>query len=93
MSILQFGVLKMIREYAANLAKQRGVQLSGVRFVEGRSVGCLDVHLLHLTADKHQVSTLVYQSELDALHSGLSVDRLDMKLRTALSRLKLLLEP
>ena len=83
----------MIREYAANLAQQKGIQLSGVRFVEGRSVGCLDVHLLHLTADKHQVSALVYQSELDALQSGSCVERLDMKLRTALSRLQMLLEP
>lgn len=83
----------MIREYAASFAVQNGIQLSGVKFVEGRSVGCLDVHLLHLVADEHQVSALVYQSELDALQEGICVDRLDMKLRTALSRLQMLLNP
>ena len=81
----------MILEYVTNFAVQNGIQLSGVKFVEGRSVGCLDVHLLHLAADNHQVSALVYQSELDALKRGTSVERLDMKLRTALSRLQMLL--
>jgi intergrase/recombinase len=81
----------MIREYVTNFAVQNGIQLSRVQFVEGRSVGCLDVHLLHLVADQHQVSALVYQSELEALQRGTCVDRLDMKLRAALSRLQLLL--
>ena len=81
----------MILEYVTNFAVQNGIQLSWVKFVEGRSVGCLDVHLLHLVADKYQVSALVYQSELKALQRGTRVDRLDAKLRTALSRLQTLL--
>jgi hypothetical protein len=83
----------MIREYAAEFAAQKGMVLSGIRFVDGRTVGCLDVHLLHLAVDQHQVSALVYQSELDALQCGSCVERLDMKLRKALSRLHMLVEP
>jgi len=83
----------MIQGYVSDLAKQTGTQLTGVRFVEGRTVGCLDVHLLHLVHDENLVSTLVYQSELDALHSGSCCKRLDMKIRTALTRLQALTEP
>jgi hypothetical protein len=82
----------MIRDYVSGLAKQTGIELSGVRFIEGRTVGCLDVHLLHLAVDENLVSTLVYQSELDALHSGSCCKRLDMKIHTALSRLQALME-
>ncbi|MBL0225632.1 MAG: hypothetical protein IPQ16_08695 [Geobacteraceae bacterium] len=83
----------MIKEYVSGLAAQTGIELSGVKFVEGRTVGCIDVHLLHMAADKHLVSTLVNQSDLDALQSGSSCERLDMKIRTALSRLQMLMEP
>lgn len=84
----------MIREYTVNLAAQMGIKLSRVSIVEGRKVGCLDVHLLKLAADGQRVSTLVYQSELDGLHSGSSCcERLELKIRSALSRLQLLLAP
>jgi hypothetical protein len=82
----------MIRDYVSDLAKQTGIKLSGVRFIEGRTVGCLDVHLLHLAVDENLVSTLVYQSELDALQNGSCCKRLDMKIHTALTRLQALME-
>lgn len=77
----------MIRKYVTDLAVQKGIHLSGIRLVEGRTVGCLDVHLLHLVTDNHQTSILVYQSELEALQNGFCVNRLNMKLRKALSKL------
>ena len=83
----------MIAEYIADLASQSGIQLSGVRFVEGRTVGCLDVHLLHLVLGENLVSALVYQSELDALQSGSRCKRLETKIRNALSQLHLMIEP
>ena len=83
----------MIREYVTDLANQAGIQLSGIRLVEGRAAGCLDVHLLHLIVDEHLVSTLVYQSELDAVQCGSCCIRLDMKIRAALSKLQMLMEP
>jgi hypothetical protein len=83
----------MIREYAEDLATQTGMKLSGVTVVEGRRVGCLDVQLLHLTAENHLVSALVYQSELDELQNGSCCERLETKIRSALSRLQILMEP
>jgi hypothetical protein len=83
----------MIQNYATDLAAQMGIQLSRVSVVEGRRVGCLDVHLLNMAVDSHLVSTLVYQSELDNLLSGSYCERLELKIRTALSRMELLLEP
>jgi translation initiation factor 6 (eIF-6) len=84
---------QMIQEYVADLATQLGIKLSRVSIIEGRKVGCLDVHLLHLCANGHLVSTLVYQSELDGLQTGASCERLETKIRAALSRLQILLEP
>jgi hypothetical protein len=83
---------RMIHEYAVELATQSGIQLSQVSVIEGRRVGCLDVHLLHLIAHEHLVSALVYQSELEELQNSSCCDRLEVKIRTALSRLQLLLE-
>jgi hypothetical protein len=82
----------MIQEFAADLAAQIGIKLSRVTVVDGRRVGCLDVHLLHLVAHSHKVSVLVYQSELDELQGGSCFERLELKLRAALSRLQMLLE-
>ena len=82
----------MIKEYAAGLAAQVGIKLSRVSVVEGRRVGCLDVHLLHLDAEGQRVSALVYQSELDELQSRSCCERLELKIRAALSRLQMLLE-
>lgn len=83
----------MIQDYVTDLAAQMGIQLSRVSVVEGRGVGCLDVYLLNMAVDSHLVSTLVYQSELDNLQSGSYCERLELKIRTALSRMELLLEP
>ena len=83
----------MIKKYAADIAAQMGMQLSRVSVVEGRDIGCLDVHLLKLMSDGQLVSALVYQSELDHLQSGSSCERLELKIRSALSRLQLLLAP
>jgi hypothetical protein len=51
------------------------------------------VHLLHLAAGGQLVSSLVYQSELDELHNDSCSGRLEVKIRAALSRLLMLLEP
>jgi len=82
----------MIRQYAADLAEQTGITLTRVSVVEGRKVGCLDVFLLHLAADGQLVSILVHQSELDELESTACCDRLEIKIRSALSRLQALLK-
>jgi hypothetical protein len=82
-----------IRKYFKELASEMGINLLQVSVIEGRKVGCLDVHLVNLVADGQRVSTLVYQSEFDELQNELSCLRLEIKIKAALSRLKILLEP
>ena len=80
----------MIEEYAAGLAAQIGIEFSSISVVEGREVGCLDVHLLNLYSDDQSVSALVYQSELDDLLNGFCCERLEMRIRATLTRLQML---
>jgi hypothetical protein len=82
----------MIQEYATKLAEQSGIQLSGVSVIEGRKVGCSDAHLLHLIAGGNLISALVQQSELEELQSGSYCERLEVKIKNALSRLQMLME-
>ncbi len=76
----------MIQTYAQSIAGQMGIQLSKISVVEGREVGCLDVHLLHMHVGSQRVSALVYQSELDELLKVSSCERLEIKIRAALAR-------
>jgi len=77
----------MIQEYVQDIAVQMKVHLSQLSLVEGRDVGCLDVHLLKLSSDGHQQSALVYQSELDKIGTGACCERLELRIRAALSGL------
>jgi hypothetical protein len=70
-----------------------GIQLSLISVVEGRAIGCLDVYLLNLTYNGQLASALVYQSDMDNLQSGFPCDRLELQIRSALSRLQILSEP
>jgi len=80
----------MVSEYVISFANQIGVKLTDVRLVEGRTVGCIDVYLLHMVANNRQTSMLVYQSDLDALQNGSCVTNLDNRLNTVLQDIKLL---
>lgn len=79
----------MIQEYVNSLAAQMGIQLLKVSVVDGRDVGCLDVHLLHLSSTDQNISILVRQSDLDELSGETGCDKLEQKIRTALSRLEI----
>jgi hypothetical protein len=83
----------MIEEYVTDTAMQMGIRLSQLSIVEGRRVGCLGVHLLNLACEDQIVSTLVYQTELNKLQDGTYSERLETKIRSALSQLKIMLEP
>jgi len=83
----------MVREHATAIAAQMKVQLSDIAVVEGRSLGCFDAHLLKLAADGQQVSLLLCQSELDELQSDFVGDKLELRIRSALSRLQTLSTP
>lgn len=83
----------MITEYVNDLAKQMSISLSRVSTVEGSKVGCLDVHLLNMSSKDKTVSALIYNSELDELLNGMPSDRLELKVRSALGRLNVLIGP
>lgn len=82
----------MIQEYVVNLAAQMEIPLSKISVVKGRDVGSFSVHLLNLSTDNHLVSALVNQSEMEALQNDSNCERLELKIRDALSRLQLKLE-
>lgn len=78
----------MIKEYVVTLAEQSGIHLSGISVLEGRMFGCNDARPLHLTANGNLVSVLVQQSELDELQSCSYSEQLEIKIKSALSRLR-----
>lgn len=78
----------MIKQYVNNLCDEMGIKLKKIAVVDGRDVGCLSVSLLHLSTADQLVSVLVHQSELDDLQKNISCDRLELKIRSALSRLQ-----
>jgi hypothetical protein len=82
----------MIQEYVAGFANEMELDLSTISIVDGLTVGCIDVHLLHLTSHGHLVSTLVYQPELIRLLNGSPCKPLELRIRSALERLKMLQE-
>jgi len=78
----------MIEEFAANLAAQMGIELSRVTVVDGKLLGCRDSHLLQLVSDGRTESAIIYQLDLDDLQHGISGNRLETRLKAALSRLQ-----
>jgi len=78
----------MIEEFAANLAAQMGIELSRVKVVDGKLLGCRDSHLLQLVSAGRTESALIYQLDLDDLQRGISRNRLETRLKAALSRLQ-----
>jgi len=83
----------MIQGYVRDIASQMKVPLSQLSVVEGCNVGCRDVHLLNFTSNGHQQSALVYQSEMDKIQIGECCDRLELRIRSALSHLKMKQKP
>jgi predicted solute-binding protein len=75
------------------IAAQMKIQLPLVSVVEGLNVGCLNVHLLNVTSNGHLLSVLVYQTELDKIQTGDRCERLESRIRSALSGVQILREP
>lgn len=83
----------MIKEYVTDLASQMGIKLEKIVITEGRSLGSLDAHLLSLCANDKLVSEFIHQSDLDNLKNHITSDLLEIKIRSALERLKMQLVP
>jgi hypothetical protein len=82
----------MIEEYVSDLARQMRMNLTKVSLTGGLVVACQD-YRLEIASKSHVVSTLINQSELDSIENGSSSGFLELKVRAALERLKMLLEP
>lgn len=82
----------MIEKYVSDLATQMGMELSEVSLVDGSTLGCKDAHLLDICSEDGSISTLIFNSDLINLEHGGCCTRLEIKVRTALSRLRLKLD-
>jgi hypothetical protein len=80
----------MIVKFANDIAKQLGINLSKISFIDGEPIGCLDCHLLHLYSDSQMISTLIYQHELEDLQNEINSDVVAIKIRAALMQLQML---
>lgn len=80
----------MIEFFTNDFAKQMGVPLSGLSVVDGSIVGCYDVYLLHLYSDEIRVSTLIHKEELESSKETLCGELLELKIRSALERLRMM---
>ncbi len=82
----------MFTEYVSDIAAQMGMKLKKVSISGGLNAACVD-YRLEIASKSHVVSTMIHQSELDSIEKGSSSGFLELKIRTALERLKMLLEP
>jgi hypothetical protein len=83
----------MIQEYVTDLAVQMGLYDTSVTVVDGSFAGVADTHLLRLRSHDHLVNALLYQADIDSLTSGNNCDRLEVRIRSALSRLQIMMAP
>jgi hypothetical protein len=83
----------MFTGFVNDLAKQMNIPVTEVNTKESSGAGCLGVHLLNISFEGKVVNALMYQKELDDLQINVQSDRLEIKVRSALIRLQMLLAP
>lgn len=81
----------MINKYVSALAAQIGMKFPKVSLVDGLPLGCRDTFLLNISTKERLVSAIIYRTELESLEKGLCCDRLELRIRSALSRLQRML--
>ena len=89
---MDLGDMAMIQKYVADLAAKNGISELRVSHENGVRLGCKGMHLVNLGSNGKYVSALVSQSDIFGLQNGSECVQLNMKIQTALDRLKLLLE-
>ena len=82
----------MIKRYVTDLATRMGMNPPDVSLVEGQFLGCIDTHLVNISTKGRIVGALVFRKDLEYLANGVGCDRLEVRIRLALSRLQMLLE-
>lgn len=83
----------MIKAFANDVALQMGLKLSNIQLIESEQAGSSDAHLIHMFSDGHMVSAIVYFTEFDDVMAGKDCEALELRIMSAMSRLKMMLEP
>lgn len=83
----------MIRTFVTDIADQMGIKLSSISLTDGQSLGCLDTCLLDMTSNGKTVGAMIFKVDLERLKVGAGRDFLEVRIRSTLSRLKLMVEP
>jgi hypothetical protein len=83
----------MVKAFVNDIAHQMGLKLSDIQMVEGDRIGCNDANLLHMFSDGHMVSAVIYLTEYVEVIAGLPCEPLELRVMSAMSRLKMMLEP
>lgn len=84
--------LQKLCELVEDLAKLEGIQLTSVLVDEGRPIVASDYHLLSITAGEHSVSEKLHHEELTAQNQWTGKGLTEAKIRSAVERLRLLLD-
>jgi hypothetical protein len=87
----QEGMYKLC-DYSNDVAKRVGVTIDAIILDSGRSVGCLDHHLVDITSKNHIVSVKLFHNEIEDFPGHAGLDLTQAKINNALERLKLLLQ-
>jgi hypothetical protein len=82
----------MIEQFVSCIAARMGIDLSRITLVDGQPLGCIDVQLLNMSSKGHVVSALVFQADIENLKNGTDCDSLEVRMRSSLSRLQVLLD-
>jgi hypothetical protein len=82
----------MIEEFTSKIASQMGIELSRISLVNGHSLGCKDTYLLNMFTQGYKACSILYPADIKDLEKGFCCDRLEVTIRSALSRLKMMLE-
>lgn len=81
-----------ISEFAHLYAAENGIRLAEVIFDDGRTVGIKDLHMIRFSAREHNVVTKLTHIQIERYTDEDSSDMTRSKIRSAIDRLKLLLE-
>jgi hypothetical protein len=78
----------MVKKYVSNVASQMGIVLSKVQLIKSKSVRSPDTHMLMMSSNGCNVSTIIYQDDLEIIKSGSTCDTLDLRILQVLLRLQ-----
>lgn len=82
----------MMDKYVSDLAAQMGIHKLKISVTDGTRLGCRDMHLINYSSGNKLVGGLIHHSELEHLQKGIINHKLEIQIRSALARLKRLLD-